>query len=143
MKRNVPGLSETAHDSHSEVLDGIFLVRLDGAQHGWQAQKRFCLLPGSSISSSAYPKPSGFQEYRPTAALISKVGPLRSSMEPFVVDTIAMLLVTDPSKAFSVAVRGWLAAWNLALDFRQNRSKLCAHYRHRIGALNESCTGSG
>jgi hypothetical protein len=44
MKRHVPGLSETARDSHSEVPDGIFLVRLEGAQHGWQAQKRFYLL---------------------------------------------------------------------------------------------------
>jgi hypothetical protein len=37
MKRHVPGLSDTARDSHSEVPDGIFLVRLDGAQHRWQA----------------------------------------------------------------------------------------------------------
>ena len=41
MKRHVPGLSETARDSHSAVPDGIFLVRLDHAQHRWQAQKPF------------------------------------------------------------------------------------------------------
>ena len=44
MKRNVPGLADTARDSHSEVPDGIFLVRLDGVQHRWQSQKRFYLL---------------------------------------------------------------------------------------------------
>ena len=53
MKRNVPGLSETAWDSHSEVPDGIFLVRVDGAQHRRQAQKRFYLLRLSVLE----PKP--------------------------------------------------------------------------------------
>ena len=54
MKRNVPGLSDTARDSHSEVPDGIFLVRLDGAQHRWQSQKRFYLLrsPFSNLRRS-------------------------------------------------------------------------------------------
>jgi hypothetical protein len=41
MKRHILGLSETVGDSHSEVPDGIFLVRLDHAQHRWQAQKPF------------------------------------------------------------------------------------------------------
>jgi len=41
MKRKVPGLSETAGNSHSAVPDGIFLVRLENAQHRWQAQKPF------------------------------------------------------------------------------------------------------
>ena len=54
MKRHVPGLSETAHDSHSEVPDGIFLVRLDGAQHGWQAQKRFYMLRLSILEPKAF-----------------------------------------------------------------------------------------
>jgi hypothetical protein len=53
MKRHVPGLSDTARDSPSEVPDGIFLVRLDGAQHRWQAQKRFYLLRLSILE----PKP--------------------------------------------------------------------------------------
>ena len=53
MKCHVPGLSDTARDSHSEVPDGIFLVRLDGAQHRWQAQKRFYLLRLSVLE----PKP--------------------------------------------------------------------------------------
>ena len=29
MKRQVPGLAATARDSHSEVPDGMFLVRVD------------------------------------------------------------------------------------------------------------------
>ena len=53
MKRHVPGLSETARDSRPEVPDGIFLVRLDHAQHRWQAQKRFYVLRLSILE----PKP--------------------------------------------------------------------------------------
>src|SRR5271166_3239206 len=44
MKRHVPGLSQTARDSHSVVPDGLFLVRVDGAQNCWRAQKRFYVL---------------------------------------------------------------------------------------------------
>jgi hypothetical protein len=54
MKRQVPGLSETARDSHSEVPDGIFLVRLDRAQHRWQAQKRFYMLRLSILEPKAF-----------------------------------------------------------------------------------------
>ena len=53
MKRLIPGLSNTAHDPHSEVPAGIFLVRLDGTQHGWQNQKRYYLLRLSILE----PKP--------------------------------------------------------------------------------------
>ena len=53
MKRHVPGLSQTARDSDSEAPDGTFLVRLDSAQHRWQAQKRFYALRLSIIE----PKP--------------------------------------------------------------------------------------
>jgi hypothetical protein len=53
MKRHVPGLSDTARDSQSEVPDGVFLVRLDGGQHRWQSQKRFYLLRLSILE----PKP--------------------------------------------------------------------------------------
>ena len=45
--------SPTLLMTHSEVPDGIFLVRLDGAQHRWQAQKRFYLLRLSVLE----PKP--------------------------------------------------------------------------------------
>ena len=44
MKRQVPGLADTARDSHSDVPDGVFLVRLDGALHRWQSQKPYYLL---------------------------------------------------------------------------------------------------
>ena len=54
MKRHVPGLSETARDSHSEVPDGIFLVRVDGAQHCWRAQKRFYMLRLSILEPKAF-----------------------------------------------------------------------------------------
>jgi hypothetical protein len=44
MKRQVPGLAETARDSRPEISDGIFLVRVDGAQFRWHAHKTFYLL---------------------------------------------------------------------------------------------------
>jgi hypothetical protein len=53
MKRHVPGLSETARDSRSVVPDGLFLVRVDGAQNCWRAQKRFYVLRLSILE----PKP--------------------------------------------------------------------------------------
>ena len=58
MKRQVPGLSDTARNSHTEVPDGIFLVRLDGAQHRWQAQKRFYALRLSIIEPKQFAKRS-------------------------------------------------------------------------------------
>src|ERR1700693_1485056 len=44
MKRQVPGLAETARDSRAEIPDGIFLVRVDGAQFRWHANKPFYVL---------------------------------------------------------------------------------------------------
>ncbi len=44
MKRQVPGLADATRDSRLEVPDGIFLVRVDGAQFRWHAQKPFYLL---------------------------------------------------------------------------------------------------
>src|SRR5450759_4234149 len=44
MKRQVPGLAETARDSRPEIPDGIFLVRVDGAQFRWHAHKPFYIL---------------------------------------------------------------------------------------------------
>ena len=67
MKRRVSGLSATALDSHSEIPDGIFLVRLENAQHRWHPQKPFYVLrlsilepkplAGRSIASSLYCTP--------------------------------------------------------------------------------------
>jgi hypothetical protein len=44
VKRQVPGLAETARGSRPEIPDGIFLVRVDGAQFRWHAQKPFYVL---------------------------------------------------------------------------------------------------
>ena len=67
MKHQVPGLADTARTSCPEVPDGMFLVRVDHAQHRWQAQKRFyvlrlCILEpkpfaGRSIVSRLYCTP--------------------------------------------------------------------------------------
>jgi len=53
MKRHVPGLSDTARDSRSEVPDGMFLVQVDHAQHRWQAQKPFYVLRLSILEPKA------------------------------------------------------------------------------------------
>src|ERR1019366_1463158 len=44
MKRQVRGLAETARDSRPEIPDGIFLVRVDGAQFRWHMSKPFYVL---------------------------------------------------------------------------------------------------
>src|ERR1700730_14192174 len=49
MKRQVSGLGETACDSRPGFPDGIFLVRVDGAQFRWHAHKPFYVLRLSII----------------------------------------------------------------------------------------------
>jgi hypothetical protein len=49
MKRKVPGLAETAHDSRPKVPDGIYLVRVDSAQFRWHTRKPFYVLRLSVI----------------------------------------------------------------------------------------------
>lgn len=44
MKRQVPGLAETARDSLPDIPDGVFLVRVDGAQFRWHSRKPFYVL---------------------------------------------------------------------------------------------------
>jgi hypothetical protein len=44
MKRQVPGLAEITRDSRPIIPDGIFLVRVDGAQFRWHATKPFYVL---------------------------------------------------------------------------------------------------
>src|ERR1039458_1946467 len=51
MKRQVPGLAETARDSRPEIPDGVFLVRVDGAQFRWHAHKPFYVLRLSILES--------------------------------------------------------------------------------------------
>ena len=54
MNRKVPGLAETARDSRPEIPDGIFLVRVDGAQFRWHASKPFYVLHLSILEPSTY-----------------------------------------------------------------------------------------
>ena len=44
MKRQIRGLAEIGRDSRPETPDGIFLVRIDGAQFRWHASKPFYVL---------------------------------------------------------------------------------------------------
>ena len=44
MRRQLPGLADVARDSRPEIPDGIFLVRVDGVQFRWHAQKPFYIL---------------------------------------------------------------------------------------------------
>ncbi|HKM86053.1 MAG TPA: hypothetical protein VJW96_07570 [Terriglobales bacterium] len=53
MKRQVPGLAETARDSRPEIPDGIFLVRVEGAQFRWHAHKPFYVLRLSVLEPRA------------------------------------------------------------------------------------------
>jgi hypothetical protein len=53
MKRQVPGLAETARDSPPAIPDGIFLVRVDRAQFRWHAQKPFYVLRLSILEPAA------------------------------------------------------------------------------------------
>src|SRR5271167_586518 len=54
MKRHVPGLSLTARDSRSEVPDGMFLVRVDNAQHRRYSQKHFYMLRLSILEPQVF-----------------------------------------------------------------------------------------
>jgi hypothetical protein len=54
MKRQVPGLADTARDSWPEVPDGIFLVRVDGAQFRWHALKLFYVLRFSILEPKEF-----------------------------------------------------------------------------------------
>jgi len=49
MKRQVPGLAETARDSYPEIPEGVYLVKVDSAQFRWHAHKAFYVLRFSII----------------------------------------------------------------------------------------------
>jgi len=53
MKRQVPGIADAVADGHASIPDGIFLVRVEDAQHRFQASKPFYLLRFSILE----PKP--------------------------------------------------------------------------------------
>ena len=44
MKRQVAGLATFGHDSQPDIPDGIFLVRVQGAQFRWHAHKPYYVL---------------------------------------------------------------------------------------------------
>jgi hypothetical protein len=44
MRRRIPGLHEADQSAASQVRDGLFLVRVERAQHRWNARKPFYLL---------------------------------------------------------------------------------------------------
>ena len=45
MKRQVPGLAETARDSRPEIPDGVYLVRVNGAQFRLARHETFLCSP--------------------------------------------------------------------------------------------------
>ncbi len=54
MKRQVPGLAETAREQRPEIPDGIFLVRVASAQYRWHAQKPFYVLRLSILEPNTW-----------------------------------------------------------------------------------------
>lgn len=47
MKRHVPGLSATVASARPALPDGLFLVRVESAQHRWHTRKPFYVLRAS------------------------------------------------------------------------------------------------
>lgn len=54
MKRHLPGLSATTAESQPAVPDGLFLVRLESAQHSWHTQKPFYVLRFSVLEPKQF-----------------------------------------------------------------------------------------
>jgi len=54
MKRQFRGLADAARDSRPEIPDGIFLVRVNGAQFRWHAQKPFYVLRLSILEPTQF-----------------------------------------------------------------------------------------
>ncbi len=54
MKRQVPGLAETAREARPEIPNGLFLVRVANAQYRWHAQKPFYILRLSILEPNAW-----------------------------------------------------------------------------------------
>ena len=54
MKRQLPGLSETAADARPAVPDGVYLVRVGHVQHRWQPQKPFFVLRFSILEPKQF-----------------------------------------------------------------------------------------
>ena len=54
MKRHVPGLSATVAESRPALPDGLFLVRVESAQHRWHTQKPFYVLRFSIVEPQQF-----------------------------------------------------------------------------------------
>jgi hypothetical protein len=58
MRRHIPGLHSNQQDPES-ILEGLFLVRVDGAAHRWHRQKsflelRFIILEPEAVGSRSF-----------------------------------------------------------------------------------------
>jgi len=53
MKRRLAGLAETGQEARVSVPDGVYLVRVQGAQYRWHAQKPFYTLQLSILEPQA------------------------------------------------------------------------------------------
>ena len=54
MKRQVPGLADVSRESRPEIPDGVFLVRVEGAQYRWHAQKPFYVVRFSILERKEF-----------------------------------------------------------------------------------------
>ena len=54
MKRQIPGLAETASNSRPQIPDGLYLTRVDGAQFRWHLHKPFYFLRLSILEPAAF-----------------------------------------------------------------------------------------
>jgi hypothetical protein len=54
MKRQLPSLSAAAGESRPAIPDGMYLARVEGAQHRWQAQKPFFVLRLSILEPKSF-----------------------------------------------------------------------------------------
>ena len=54
MKRQIPGLAALTCDSRPEIPDGVYLVRVQGAQFRWHAQKSFYVLRLSILEPNEF-----------------------------------------------------------------------------------------
>jgi hypothetical protein len=54
MRRRIQGLHESVSSAGDRVPDGLFLVRVEKAQHRWQAQKPYYLLRFSVVEPKIY-----------------------------------------------------------------------------------------
>ena len=74
MKRQVPGLAALTRDSQPGIPDGVYLVRVDGAQFRWQLRKPFYLLRLSILEPRALARQSIVGRLYCTQKAIWKLG---------------------------------------------------------------------